>query len=162
MDRHASEGMAIYWATGATRGQVQRSPRSSKEVCSLDGRTKAIDRLQKVCSELDELRVELKESDIEAHALGVLRDTLDQMRAAAWAFQKCFEQSRLSPDKQDLLVLLTNVRMRLASQLNTDLNRDFAAGRIRTDQDGLSVYLLVLNQVMEQLDLMFGGRKAES
>jgi hypothetical protein len=71
------------------------------------------------------------------------------------------ERSRLSADKQGLRPLLIDERMRRASQLNADISKHFKAGQIRTDQDGLSVYMLVLTQVMEQLDLMFGSRKAE-
>lgn len=70
------------------------------------------------------------------------------------------ERSRLSPERQGLLSLLIHERMRRASQLNTDISKDFEAGQIRTDQDGLSVYLRGLNQVMAQLDLMFDSRKA--
>lgn len=127
----------------------------------MDARAKAIDRLQKVYSELAELHAELKESDIEASALRVIRDTVDQMRMTAMTLQQGLEWLRLSRDKQGLLVLLIDERMRRASQLNTDISKDFEAGRIRTDHAALSAYLLVLNQIMEQLDLLFGSRKAE-
>jgi hypothetical protein len=161
MDRRAPKIIAIIGQQLDMRTRSGIVAARTKDMCELDASKHAIDRLQKICSELDGLHVELlKESDIETNALGVLRDSLDQMRTTAWTLQKGFEQSRLSPGKQDLFVLLTNVRMRLASQLNTALHRDLEAGRIRTDQDGLSVYLMVLNQVMEQLDRMFGSRKA--
>jgi len=121
----------------------------------------AIGRLQKVCSELTELHAELKESDIEASVLTVIRDTVDQMRMTAMTLEQGLHWFRLSRDGQGLLTLLIDKRMRRASQLNTDIGKDFEAGRIRTDHAALSRYLLVLNQVMEQLDLMFGSRKAE-
>ena len=126
----------------------------------MDVRTRAIDRLQKVCSELAELDTELKECDIDANAVGIFRRTLDQMHKTASTLQQGMERSRLSPDGQSLLALLIEERMRRASQLNTDISKDFEAGQIRTDQDGLSVYLLALNQIMQQRDLMFGSRKA--
>ena len=161
MDRRASQGISIYWVTAATFGRNGDRTEVKGEVCGLDARTKAIGRLQKVCSELAELHAELKESDIEASALRVIRDTLDQMRMSAMTLQQGLDWFRLSRDKQGLLRLLTDERMRRASQLNTDIGKDFEAGRIRTDHTALSAYLLVLNQVMEQLDLMFGIRKAE-
>ena len=136
-------------------------PEVKGEVCGLDDKTKAIGRLQKVCSELAELHAELKESDIEANALTVIRDTIDQMRVTAMTLQQGLEWFRLSGDGQGLSTLLIDKQMRRASQLNTDIGKDFEAGRIRTDHTALSAYLLVLNQVMEQLDLMFGSRKAE-
>ncbi len=79
----------------------------------------------------------------------------------AMTLQQGLDWFRLSRDGQGLLTLLIDERMRRASQLNTDIGQDFEAGRIRTDDTALSAYLLVLNQVMEQLDLMFGSRQAE-
>jgi hypothetical protein len=127
----------------------------------LDARNHAIDRLQKVCTELAELHAEVKESDIEASAQGVIRDTVDQMRMTAMTLQQGLEWLGLAEDKHGLMALLIDERMRRASQLNTEISKDFEAGRIRTDQEGLSAYLLVLNTVMEQLDLMLGSRRAE-
>lgn len=83
------------------------------------------------------------------------------MRKTASTFQQGMERSRFSLDDQGLLWLLIEERLRRASQVNTDISNDFEAGRIRTDQEGLSAYLLVLNQVMGQLDLMFGSRKTK-
>lgn len=60
------------------------------------------------------------------------------------------------------LELLIKEQMRRASQLSVDLNKNLAAGRIRTDQQGLSTYLRVLNQTMEQLDVLFGSSQAQS
>jgi hypothetical protein len=132
-----------------------------KESHSLDGKTKAINRLQRVCSELAELHAELKESDIESRGLSLTQDTVDQMRMTAMTLQQGLEWLRLAHDKHGLLALLIDERMRRASQLNTDISKDFEEGRITTDQKGLSAYLLVLVIVMEQLDLMFGSRKVE-
>ena len=125
-----------------------------------DARTAAVARLQRVCSELAELHMELSESDIEPNALRILRDTLSQMRKTAWTLQQGMEQSTLPADKQRLWVLLIDERMRLASYLNIGISEDLEAGRVRTDQDGLSAYMRVLNQVMEHLDLLFESRKA--
>ena len=125
-----------------------------------EARTAAVARLQRVCSELAELHVELSESDIEPNALRILRDTLSQMRQTAWTLQQGMEQSTLPADKHRLWVLLIDERMRLASYLNIGISEDLEAGRVRTDQDGLSAYMRVLNQVMEQLDLLFESRKA--
>jgi hypothetical protein len=52
-------------------------------------------------------------------------------------------------------------QMRRASQLNPNIGKEFEAGRIRTDHPALSPYLLVLNQVMDQLELIFSSRKAK-
>jgi hypothetical protein len=128
----------------------------------LDVETRPIDRLQKVHSELAGLHADLKESNIEAGALSVIRDTVDQIRMTAMTLQQGLEWFRVSQDMQGLLALLIDERMRRASQLNTDISKDFAAGRIRTDQAALSAYSLVLNQVMQQLDLMFGNLKVGS
>src|SRR6266478_1108367 len=63
MDRRASQGMSIYWVTAATFNRNGDRPEVKGEVCGLDAKSKAIGRLQKVCSELTELHAELKESD---------------------------------------------------------------------------------------------------
>lgn len=130
------------------------------ELSNPDARTAAVDRLQRVCSELAELHMELSKSDVEPNALGILRDTLSQMRKTARTLQQVMEESTLPADKQRLWVLLIDERMRLASHLNIRISEDLEAGRVRTDQDGLSAYMRVLNQVMEQLDLLFESRKA--
>ena len=130
------------------------------ELSNPDARTAAVARLQRVCSELAELHMELSESDIEPNALRILRDTLSQMRKTAWTLQQGMEQSTLPADKHRLRVLLIDERMRLASYLNIGISEDLEAGRVRTDQDGLSGYMRVLNQVMEHLDLLFESRKA--
>jgi hypothetical protein len=130
------------------------------ELGNLSDRTALVDRLQTVCSELAEIHRELAESNIEPDALRVLRDTLDQMRETAVTLRQGMERSQLSADKQHLWRSLIGERMRLASHLNTDIWKNLEAGRIRTDQGGLSVYMRVLNQVMEQVDLLFESRKA--
>jgi hypothetical protein len=130
------------------------------ELSNPDARTVAVARLQRVCSELAELHMELSESGIEPNALRILQDTLSQMRKTAWTLQQGMEQSTLPADKQRLWLLLIDERMRLASYLNIGISEDLEAGRVRTDQDGLSAYMRVLNQVMDQLDLLFESRKA--
>jgi hypothetical protein len=129
------------------------------ELENLNERATPVDRLQKVCSELAELHGELMASEIEPNALRVLRDTVDQMREVFWTLRQEIERSRVSKDKQHLWSLLVGERMRLASYLNTGISEDLEAGRTRTDQDGLSAYMRVLNEVMEQLDLLFASRK---
>ena len=130
-------------------------------MCRLDGWSKAIDRLQEVCSELAKLHAELKESDLEAGALRIIRNTVDQLRMTAMTLQQGLEWFRLSRDRQGLLALLIDEQMRRASQLNSEIGKGLEDGEIRTDQAGLSAYLLVVNQVVEGLDLTFGSRKAE-
>jgi hypothetical protein len=130
------------------------------ELSTLNLNTRAVDRLQRVCSELAEFHVELRESDIEPEALRVLQDTADQLRKTAWALQQGMEGQ--STNKNGLEALLADERMRLASQLNRDIAEDLEAGRIRTDQDGLSAYMRVLNQAMERVDRVFGSRAASA
>jgi hypothetical protein len=160
MDRRTSEGMAIYLATACDDWKGLATG-GKNEVSTLDASAKAIDGLQRVCSELAALQADLKESDIEAGALKVVQDTVDRIRMAAMTLQQGLEWFRLSRDKQGLLALLIDERMRCASQLNADISKEFEAGRIRTDQGALSAYLLVLNQVMERLDLTFGSRRGK-
>lgn len=127
----------------------------------MDRKAKAIDKLQNIHAELAGLLVELENYDIEQDGLGILRKTLREMLATVRTLWQGIEQSQLSPDNRSLLGLLIGEQMRRASHLNADICRDFEAGRIRTDHEGLSTYLRVLNQVIEQLDLVLGSRKVE-
>ena len=102
--------------------------------------------------------MELSKAAIEPNALRILRDTLSQMRKTAWTVLQGIERSQLPADKQRLFVLLSDEQMRLASYLNISISKDLEARRVRTDQDGLSAYMRVLNQVMEQLDLLFDSK----
>jgi hypothetical protein len=129
------------------------------ELGNLNTRPVAIDRLQKVRSELSELHTELTKSDIEPNALRILRETLDEMGKTASTLQQGVERSQTRADQRRLWALLIDERMRLASYLNAGIGKDLEAGRIRTDQDGLSVYMRVLNQVMERVDQLFESRK---
>jgi hypothetical protein len=127
----------------------------------LDPRTKAIDQLQNIHAELAELLVELESYGIEKNALGILRNTLHEMLATVRTLWQGIERSQLTPDNRAFLALLIEEQMQRASRLNADISKDFEAGRIRTDQEGLSAYLLVLNQIMKQFDLTFHSRKAK-
>jgi hypothetical protein len=162
MDRRTSGGHDHIFATGGDDWKGLGIATGGKdEVSILDASAKAIDGLQRVCSGLGALQADLKESDIEASALTVIRDTVDELRMTAMTLQQGLEWFRLSRDMQGLLALLIDERMRRAYQLNTDISNELEAGRIRTDQDALSAYLLVLNQVMERLDLTFGSRRGK-
>jgi hypothetical protein len=128
------------------------------ELSNPDERTAAVARLQRVCSELAELQIELLQTDIEQNALKTLCDILSQMRQTAWTLLQGMERSQLPAEKQRLWVLLIDEQMRLASHLNSSISKDLEAGRVRTDQNGLSAYMRVLNQVMEHLDRLFESK----
>lgn len=126
----------------------------------MDGKGKAIDQLQQVDAELAALLVDLENYGLQPSALEALRGTLRDIHATIRALWQGIEHSQLSPDGQSFLRLLIGERLRHASQFNVELAKDFAAGRIRTDQQGLSTYVRVLNEIMEQLDLTLDSRKA--
>jgi hypothetical protein len=128
-------------------------------MCSLEAETKAVERLQRICSELSELQRELNESSIETSRIGLVRQTLQQMLMTAMTLQQGFEWVRLAQDRHGLWALLNDERLRRASELNTDIVEALEAGQIRTDQEGLSAYLSILNRVMEKIDLIFNSRK---
>ena len=115
------------------------------------GGKQAIGQLQAINAELAALLVELETFGLEKETAAVLRagirDALGTVRTLAPMIER--------------LALLNDDRMRRASQLNADICQDLETGVIRTDQEALSTYLLVLNQSMEKVDRMFGGRKAK-
>ncbi|HXY25532.1 MAG TPA: hypothetical protein VEI73_12825 [Candidatus Acidoferrum sp.] len=126
----------------------------------MDRKTKVRDKLQNIHAALSELLVELEHYDLEQNALGVLRNILREMLATVRTLGQGIDRSSLAPGNQAFLALLIDEQMRRASQLNTEIGKDFEAGKIKTDQEGLSGYLLALNQVIEQLDVILGSRGA--
>ena len=126
----------------------------------MEGRIKAIDRLQGIEAELAALSVVLKNCGIETDALGIIREAIVQMLATTRTLWQGIDPSRSSPDKP-LVTLLIDEQMRRASELIENIGKNLGADRIRTDQEALSMYLQVLNQATEQVDRIFGGLKAE-
>ena len=78
----------------------------------------------------------------------------------AMTLQQGLEWVRLAQDRHGLWALLTDERLRRASQLNAEIVKALEAGQIRTDQEELSAYLSGLNRAMDQIDLIFKSRKA--
>jgi hypothetical protein len=70
-------------------------------VCTLDARTKATDRLQKVCSEFAELYVELNDCEIEASVVKVIRDSVDRMLMTAMTLQQGLDGSSSPKTSKD-------------------------------------------------------------
>ena len=126
----------------------------------MERKTNAIDKLQNIHAELAETLVEQENYDIEKNALEPLQTTLHEMLAKVKTLWQGVARSRLSPDSQALLTLLTNEEMRRASRLDAVICREFAAGDIRKGRQQLPTHLLVLNQAVEQLDRISGSRKA--
>lgn len=102
----------------------------------LGSKGKAIDQLQQIATELAAFLVDLEDYGFEPSPLGALRNTLHGMHATIRTFWQGIEHSQLSPDDQSLLRLLIGEWLWHASQFNVDLGKDFAAGRIRNDQQG--------------------------
>ena len=139
-----------------------RGPPSEKEKCTtLDARASAIEHFHRIYSELTALHIELKESDIEIDAPRILRHTVDQMRKTASALVQGVERFGLSSNNQPLLTFLVQERLLRASELNASITKQFESGQIRTDQYGLSTYVRVLNQIIQELDRMLGSLTTE-
>ena len=67
---------------------------------------------------------------------------------------------RPSAVKQRMSALVMEERLRRACELNINICKDFEAGLVQLDQHGLSLYLMVLDHVIAQLDFIFGSREA--
>lgn len=115
-------------------------------------------RLQRVRSELAEIEIELHSSRVEAKVLRAFRDSIDLIRMTTWALHLSME--RPSAVKQRMSALVMEERLRRACELNINICKDFEAGRVQLDQHGLSLYLMVLDHVIAQLDFIFGSREA--
>src|SRR5262249_9014899 len=99
--------------------------------------------------------------DLEASTVTVVEPAVREILAAVRNLWQMIEQSRSFPERKSFLALMNDERMRHASQLNADICQDLEAGLIRTDQEALSTYVLVLNRTIERIDQIFLGRKAK-
>lgn len=106
--------------------------------------------LERIDTELTALLIDLSP---------VIGPTLRELLGTLRAVRRIIERSSAN---EQIFLGLNDERMRRAAQLNADLCQDLEAGRVRTDQEALSTYVRVLNEVMEQIDVMFGSRKAEN
>jgi len=132
----------------------------SMDLQKMSGKVEALNNLQRIDTEIAVLRSELDDYAMDRTVVDLLRDTLGEMLLAVRTLWQALEQSDPSSDQKHLTALLIDERLGRATRVNAELAKDFRADRIRTDQEALSAYLRVLNEIMEQVDQMFGSRQA--
>jgi hypothetical protein len=132
------------------------------ELRGVPRKTEAVEKLKRIHAELAALMIELENYDIEWNAQRVLRESLDDTLGTVRTSWQRLERSSLSMDERPLFTLLIDERLRRATRVNAELSKDFATDRIRTDQQALSAFVRALNEIMEQVDRMFGSRKTRS
>ncbi len=118
---------------------------------------KVLTRLEKLRSELAQIILELKSTEVEGEALKGFREAIDAVGAPAWALQPAWP--RPSKARPTISARVMQERLRRTCELNINICRDFEAGVIQMDQGGFSVYLLVLVYVMSEFDVIFGSRE---
>ena len=98
---------------------------------------------------------------LDESEMAPIRATVREMLESSRSLCQMFDRFGLSPDIQTPPASLNDLRMRRAVQLNADITQDLEAGRIRSDQEALSSYLLALNQAIERVDRIFGSRRKD-
>ena len=83
--------------------------------------------LSKTAAELRDLERSIQASDtgVDIRILLEFRQAVDQIRLTSWAVQKWLDMRHHERDRYGPLALLMAERMRRATQLNSDLARDF-------------------------------------
>lgn len=112
-------------------------------------------RLEKLSAELRELEQSMKSGDIEPRVLQEFRDSVDHVRATAWAVQQWLELQAKRGDAYGVLSLLTAERIRRATKLSTDLSIDLDATEVTFETEGLPALFRAVQGFYERLARLF-------
>jgi len=110
--------------------------------------------LSKTASDLRELEKTIKASDtgVDIRILFEFRQAVDQIRLTAWAVQKWLDLRTHERDRYGPLALLLAERMRRATQLNSDLARDFASLGTLPETEGVVDLRLAVERLLTCLE----------
>lgn len=104
-------------------------------------------RIRKTSDDLVALEKELREGGVDQRVLRDFRDAVDYVRKTAWAVYEWQERRLLRHDASTVLPLLSNERVRRATQLARAITTDSAAGQINAVTPGLE-------ELIQAVDLM--------
>lgn len=96
-------------------------------------------RLQKAKKDLQELERAIKQEELEvdARVLREFRQAVDSVRLTAWAVQQWVDLQEQHRDAYSVLPVLTQERIRRATQINNELALDLDAHEVDFDNEGM-------------------------
>lgn len=114
------------------------------------------ERLQLLSSDLRELRDQIQTGHVDPVVLRDFRDAVDNIRKTAWVVQTWMEKQTESTNPYPLLPLLTEERIRRASQLCQNLTGDLEAVEVTLESEGLSELQQAVSHLNKVLSSLFG------
>ncbi len=113
-------------------------------------------RLVKVSTELRELEQALKSAGtVDARVLREFRESVDFVRQTAWAVQQWLELQAKHADAYQVLSLLTQERIRRATQLSRDIAIDLDATEISFETEGIQGLFEAVRALYQRLARLF-------
>ena len=124
------------------------------EVSSADKRSVA-ERLKAATEELQKLEQLVLSGDCAPRVLCDFRDAVDSIRQTAWAVQQWGELQQQHRDPYTVLDLLSEERVRRATQITKDLTTDLESLELGLDTPGLEKLSQAVNRLHERLSPLF-------
>jgi hypothetical protein len=124
------------------------------EVSSTDRRSVG-ERLRAATEELQKLEQLVISGDCAPRVLCDFRDAVDSIRQTAWAVQQWGELQQQQRDPYKILDLLSEERVRRATQITRDLTTDLESLELGLDSPGLEKLSQAVNRLHERLSPLF-------
>lgn len=112
-------------------------------------------RLQAATANLVELEKLVKGGELDPRVLQEFRDSVDQVRATAWAVQQWIGLQE-NGDPYSLLPILAEQRVRRATQLAKDLTIDLESVDVGLETPGLKQLYEAVSRLQERLAVVCG------
>jgi hypothetical protein len=110
------------------------------------------ERLEAATKELQHLEELVKSGDLDSRVLSEFRNAVDHMRSTSWAVQKWMGLSdRSGGDPFTVLPILSEERVRRATQILQDLSLDLQATDIGIDTKGIGDLFTSLDDLRRRL-----------
>jgi hypothetical protein len=113
------------------------------------------ERLQAATEELQELERLVVSGDSSPRVLSDFRGAVDSIRQTAWAVQQWIELRRQDRDPYTVLSILSEERVRRATQINRDLTIDLEALEVGFETEGLAKLFHAVEGLHERLTPLF-------
>ena len=116
------------------------------------------ERLTAATDELQKLEQLVLSGDCSARVLGDFRGAVDSIRQTAWAVQQWPELRQQNRDPYSVLGILSEERVRRATQLTKDLTIDLEALELSLDTPGLDKLFQSIKGLYDRLSPLFRNK----
>ncbi len=126
------------------------SPQNQADARSISGRLLAS------TSELQELEKLVRSGDFSPRVLSEFRSAVDNVRQTAWAVQNWIGLKEQKRDPYSVLSVLSEERVRRATQIARDLTVDLQSLEVGLETQGLSELLRAVDSLRDVLARLLG------